>query len=92
MSMLATALTAKPGMEAELHHQLLALAPYCLAKVPGCLHFIVLRDPLNPKVMHALETHKDNNTFDARIDSEHYKKLEAIVADLVIERRAQLPT
>ena len=67
MSMLATALTAKPGMEAELHHQLLALAPYCLAKVPGCLHFIVLRDPLNPKVIHALETHKDNNTFDARI-------------------------
>ena len=89
MSMLATALTAKPGMEVELHDRLLVQARDCLAGIPGCAHFIILRDTLNHRVVHVLEAYKDEMAFKARTESESYKKLEAILAELVIERRSE---
>ena len=57
---------------------------------PGCRQFDVCTDAANPGAIFLYEVYDDRAAFDAHLESEHFKRFDAAVADMVTSRTLRM--
>ena len=57
---------------------------------PGCRQFDVCTDSANPGAVFLYEVYDDRAAFDAHLASEHYKRFDAAVADMVTAKTVRM--
>lgn len=60
-----------------------------LAQEPDCHRFDVCTDPAQPGEVFLYELYTDKAAFDAHLDTAHFKRFDAQVADMIAEKTVQ---
>jgi len=82
--------TIKPDHMARFLPLMRQNAATSLQEEPGCQQFDICTDPSVPDTVFLYELYDDCAAFDQHLASGHFKRFDASVADMIINKRIQL--